>query len=228
MTPTDSSRTPGDALEVTTSLQARLLSDPASRAFFLPFLARTRSVKAAAEEVGCPLDAMHYRVRRFLGAGLLRIVEERPRAGRAIKLYRSVADALYVPFALTPYAELEERIRRDVLAVDERVVAALGRAVRASGLEGRRLYRQPDGEVVVDAAGDARPRAGWRDMVLAWPEHQPVAERLDGELELTHAEARELLLACQALADRYAGRDDADGGRRRSYHFQFTVVPWER
>ncbi|HKI55965.1 MAG TPA: hypothetical protein VKB31_02345 [Trueperaceae bacterium] len=225
---TDESSSPRAApWQVRTAHQARLLSDPSSRRYFLPFLAQTRSVKAAAEEAGCKLDAMHYRVRRFLGAGLLRVVAERPRAGRAIKLYRSVADALYVPFWLTPYAEIEERIRRDVLAEDERVVAALARGVRASGLEGRRIYRRDDGEVMVDSAAHVGPRREWSAMVRAWPEHLPVAERIGAELELTHAEARELLLAFQELADRYRRRDVAvDGGRRR-YHYQIAVVPWD-
>lgn len=227
MTPDNSSRSDGSAREAGTPEQAKLLSDPVSRAFFVPFLARTRSVKEAADEVECALDAMHYRVRRFLAAGLLEVVGERARAGRPIKLYRSVADAFYVPFALTPYAEIEERIRRDVLAEDQRVVAALARAVRASGLEGRRIYRLDDGEVMIDAAADLGPRADWGDMVRAWPEHVPVAERIDGELELTHAEARALLLAFRSLTDRRQAEGSEHGGKRRTYHYQYALVPWD-
>lgn len=226
MTPQDSSRRTEHGWEVGTAEQAGLLSDPAARTYFVPFLARARSVKAAAEEVGCRLDAMYYRVRRFVRAGLLRVVEVTPRAGRPIKLYRSVADAFYIPFRLTPYAEIEERIRRDVQAEDARLVVALARAVRASGLEGRRLYRAPDGEVMMEASGDPGPRDDWAATVRAWPDHRPVAERVSGELELTHAEARALLLAFGELAARYrAPEHDVD--TRKPYLFQFAVVPWQ-
>lgn len=227
MTPSDSSSSGGPAWEVRTPLQARLLTDATSRAYFMPFLARTRSVAQAAGELGCALDAMYYRVRRFLAAGLLEVVGQRRRAGRPIKLYRSVADAFYIPFALTPFTEIEERVRHDVAAEDEAVVAALARALRDYGLEGRRLYRLPDGEDMMESAADAGEAREWRQVVRSWPAHRPVAERTSSELDLTDAEARELLLALFALQDRYR-RDRAGKGRRRRYHLQFALVPWER
>lgn len=214
-------------MEVTTAGQARLLSDPTSRAYFFPFLGRTRSVKAAAEEVGCRLDAMHYRVRRFLEAGLVRVVEEVPRAGRPIKLYRSMADSFYVPFDLTPYAEVEERIRRDLREEEERMVEALARAVRLSGVEGRRIYRRADGEVMVGSAADTAPPGDWAETVHAWPRHLPVAERVSGELALTHAEAKALLLAFQSLTERYQGPRQGGEGKRRVYLFHFGLAPRE-
>ncbi|HKI57965.1 MAG TPA: hypothetical protein VKA00_01950 [Trueperaceae bacterium] len=227
MTAPDSSSVPGSAWEVTTALQARLLSDPAGRSYFIPFLARTRSVKAAAAEVGCRLDAMHYRVTRFLAAGLLGVVGETPRAGRPIKLYRSVADTFYIPFGLTPYAELEERIRRDLRSEEDRLVAALAHAVRLSGREGRRIYRSDDGEVMVDAAADTAPPSDWFEMVRSWPPHLPVTERVGGELALTHSEAKELLLAFRALTVRHEGRQTDASGERRVYSFHFDLAPRE-
>lgn len=225
MTVPESSRGPSTSWEVGTAEQARLLSDPGSRAFFVPFLGRTRSVKAAAEEMGCRLDAMYYRVRRFLRAGLLQVVGETPRAGRPVKLYRSVADSFYVPFGLTPYAELEERIRRDLRSEEDRMVKALARAVRLSGREGRRIYRRADGEVMVDSAADTAPPGDWAEMVRAWPPQVPVTERVGGELALTHAEAKALLLGFRSLSERYEGLPE--DGARRVYLFHFGLAPRE-
>jgi hypothetical protein len=86
------------------------LSDPESFRYFEPFIARDRTVKEAAEAVGCNLDTMLYRVRKFLNAGLLKVTRVEKRAGRPIKHYRSTSEAFFVPFEVTPYAELEERL----------------------------------------------------------------------------------------------------------------------
>ena len=222
----DSSSGSRDAWEVRTPLQARLLSDARSRAFFLPFLGRTRSVSEAADEVGCALDAMHYRVRRFLAAELLEIRGERRRAGRPIKLYRSAHDAFYIPFALTPYAELEERILADMIREDERVVRALARALRAGGVEGRRLYRDALGQDRYESAAEAGAARDWHAVMAAWPAHLPVTERFSMELQLTDEEARRLLVDLYALLERHL-RVPPDGRARRTYHAQAGVVPWD-
>jgi len=222
----DSSSSGSDAWEVRTPLQARLLSDARSRAYFLPFLGRTRSVSEAAQELGCALDAMHYRVRRFLAAGLLEIRGERRRAGRPIKLYRSASDAFYIPFTLTPYAELEERILADMIRDDERVVKALARALRVGGAEGRRLYRDADGQDMYESASDARAGRDWHSVMASWPANRPVAERVGMELRLTDDEARHMLIELYEVLQRRL-RIEADGGPRRSYHADIAVVPWE-
>lgn len=226
MIPEDSSRGSGDAWEVRTPLQARLLSDARSRAYFLPFLGRTRSVSEAAQEAGCALDAMHYRVRRFLAAGLLEVRGERRRAGRPIKLYRSVSDAFYIPFALTPYNELEERILADLIREDERVVKALATALRAGGLEGRRLYRGADGQDMYESASGAGAGRDWHAVMEAWPANRPVTERVSLELRLTDEEARRMLVELYEVLERYHALDD-DARPRRSYHGQLAVVPWD-
>lgn len=222
----DSSSVSDDAWEVRTALQARLLSDARSRAYFLPFLGRTRSVSQAAQEVGCALDAMHYRVRRFLAAGLLEVREVRRRAGRPIKLYRSVRDAFYIPFALTPYNELEERILADVIGEDERVVKALARALRAGGHEGRRLYRGADGQDMYESAADANVARDWRTVMATWPSNLPVSERVGMEFQLTDEQARRMLVEIYDVLERYRMME-VEGRPRRTYHANVAVVPWE-
>ena len=135
--------------------QAKLLSDPKSFRYFDPFIAQTRTVTAAAEEVGCNLDAMLYRVKTFTKAGLLKIECEEKRAGRPIKYYRSSFDAYFVPFEVTPYAGLEERIREMRQANGESLVPAMARLLREFGWEGQRIYRHPQGAVWRESALDA-------------------------------------------------------------------------
>lgn len=95
------------SLTVTTAEAAELLTDPVLQRYFAPFIARECTVAQAAGELGLTTNSLLYRVRRFQAAGLLKVVRETPRAGRAVKVYRSVADTFYVPFALTRAETLE-------------------------------------------------------------------------------------------------------------------------
>ena len=88
-------------LTVTTADAAELLTDPALQRYLVPFIARECTVAQAAKELGLATNSLLYRVKRLQAAGLLRVVHEVPRAGHAVKVYRSVADAFYVPFAIT-------------------------------------------------------------------------------------------------------------------------------
>src|SRR5690606_28325481 len=104
---------------VTDPEQARLLNDADSKRLIPPLMshaptitaaARDLTVTAAARETGVDTNAVLYRVRQFLRAGLLKVVREVKRPGRPIKVYRSAHDAYFVPYELTPFASLEERM----------------------------------------------------------------------------------------------------------------------
>lgn len=127
---------------VVTEQQARLLTDPRSKAFFKPFLARECSASQAARAVGCPLTTMHYRIKTFLKAGLLSVVREEKRKGRAIKVYRSVHNAYFIPFSLTPYATLEERLEAQAAPLFANLLGAYADAIRQSGRYGHFVFRQ--------------------------------------------------------------------------------------
>ena len=94
-------------LTVVTAEAAELLTDPLKQRYLEPFLARDCTVAQAARELGVTANSLLYRVKLLQAAGLLRVVREVPRAGRTLKVYRSVADAFYVPFALTKAETLE-------------------------------------------------------------------------------------------------------------------------
>ncbi len=197
--------------------QVRLLTDAKSRAFFEPFLARERSVADAAGEVGCKLDTMLYRVGRFQEAGLLTVAREQPRAGRAIKLYRSVADGFFVPLSATPFADLEERLRAQLEPQWRRSARAIARWLRTYGWEGQRFYRDGQGVVWSESA---------RDLSTQFDPEDPAAPALfdiHGEVALRPSEAKALQLELHRLWQRY--RDKAEGRPGQRYLVQLSFVP---
>ena len=121
--------------------QAQLLTDPKSKAFFKPFLARECSTSQAAEAVGCPLTTMVYRIKTFLQAGLLEVTREEKRKGRAITHYRSVHSAYFIPFSLTPYATLEERLEAQAAPLFANLLRAYADAITQSGRYGHHIFR---------------------------------------------------------------------------------------
>ncbi len=197
--------------------QARLLSDVKTRAYFEPFLAREMSVSAAAREVGCSLHAMLYRVRVFVGAGLLRVTREEARAGRSIKHYRSAHDAYYIPLEITPYAELEERLRAQFMPSAELLIRAWSHLLREVGQRGRRLYRDSAG-FICSNSGDEKQHF----LDYANPDFPAVFDFFL-ELHLPQDEAKQLQLELLALYQRYLPYQEKSGNK--AYLFQAALVP---
>ena len=143
-----SSRVPADVYVVETAEQARLITDPVSVRFFKPFLAAKKTMAEVAEELGCPLSTLYYRVRRFVEAGLLIVVEERKRKGRAMKVYSSPKPKVFVPFVLTPHATLEEGLAEQLMPVWQTVQAGLAQTYGHERAQGRKLFRDEHGVVL--------------------------------------------------------------------------------
>ena len=222
----DSSRPPGEFFRAHTAEQARLLTDDAATRFLEPFLGRERSASQAARELGVPIDTLLYRVSRFLEAGLLEIVREEPRAGRPIKIYRTVADGFYVPFELTSYAEHEEQMREQLRSGEEVIVRAASRLLREIGEEGRRIYRTSDGDVWYQSAGDEGKRLEWGDYERMKQMPGPAFEAFAGELTLSDDESKEMLVTLYRLYERFerTSRENVRGERGRPFLFRFQLA----
>ena len=202
--------------------QARLLSDPKSFSYFEPFIARTKTVKAAAEEVGCNLDTMLYRVKTFLKARLLEVVREEKRAGRPLKHYRSSSDAYFVPFEVTPYAGLEERIFEMRRANEATIVPAIARLLREFGWEGQRFYRDNKGEVWRESAldeGVSRPD-------LDNP-RLPIGRQVFDELHLLDEDARALQRELFRTWERYRAKDSQGSSNHKKYALELAFLKLE-
>ncbi|CAA9325373.1 MAG: hypothetical protein AVDCRST_MAG61-2566, partial [uncultured Friedmanniella sp.] len=164
---------------VSDQTQARFLTDPAKKTFFVPFLARERRVAEAAAEVGCSINRMLYQVRTLLGSGLLEVVREERRAGRAVRVYRSVHDAYFVPFSATPYDTLEQRILVQGDPIWAGLIAAYADALRRSQRHGHLLRRVGELVQTTDQLPDSTPSG----QALFWS---------DSTITIRDADARQL------------------------------------
>jgi hypothetical protein len=185
--------------------QARFLTDPAKKTFFMPFLARERRIAEAASEVGCSINRMLYQVRTLLGCGLLQVLREEPRAGRAVQVYRSVHDAYFVPFAATPYDTLEQRITVQGDPIWSGLVAAYADALRRSRRHGHLLRRVGDWVQTTDQLPDSTPSGQalfWSDSTI--PLRDADARQIGEEVRQWYEKAQRL--SSGARDDRTARR----------------------
>lgn len=204
---------------VTDPRQARLLSEPRFQAAFRQFLAREASATAAARELGLDLDAMLYRVRLLLGAGLLEVVRHQKRNGRPIKVYRSVHDEYFVPYDVTPFADLQERLWLQAEAELRQRVAIQARRLRASGASGQRLYRDEHGDTWSVSADEPGQLLDW----LA--PSRPAAIDYWTDMQLTEAQGRELQRLLFETLQRFTLAGAQDHTPTKRYRLNVALLP---
>ena len=140
-------------LIVTSPEAADALVNPLTLRQLEPFLGRNCTVSQAAEETGAKANTVLSRMRRFVTLGLLKVVREEKRKGRAVKVYRSAADVFFVPFETTSAESLEAMMReRDSYwetLLRRGVVRARAEDV---GTWGTRVYRDERGRLQVQTA----------------------------------------------------------------------------
>lgn len=177
---------------------AALLVNPVSRHYYSPFLARTRSVGEAAQELGCVLDTLLYRVKTFVKVGLLEVVGARRRAGRVVRLYRTAHDAYFIPHAVTPFATLEERLYATTEPHLRAWARSTARRLQTRGVEGTRLYRDAYGQVWSEGAADEHSVGGLNPEQLNDPARPPAFD-VTTPLYLSTDEARAVQAALAGL-----------------------------
>lgn len=166
------------SLTVTEPAVAAALMNPRTLRQLEPFLNCERTVLEAARESGVKPNTMLARVKRFVTLGLLVVAREVPRAGRAVKVYRTSAESFFVPYEITPSETLEvsmqERERYWERLLRKNVVRVRSEDV---GSWGTRIYRDTRGRLQVQAAltpvqnytmlAPERPAAlsAWRDAI---------------------------------------------------------------
>lgn len=87
---------------------AAFLLSAKTQQFLIPFVGKERSVSNAAKELGISMSSLIYRVHQLLGYGLLKVVREEPRGGRAIKIYTSTAKSFFVPFRVAQVDTIDD------------------------------------------------------------------------------------------------------------------------
>ncbi len=234
MTEEDSGRPPAETFHtVADTEQARLLSNRGSFRFFEPFIAKEQSATAAAAEVGCALDTMLYRIKTFLRAGLLQVAKLEKRAGRPVKHYRSAYDAYFIPFEVTPFANLEERMREHYRSLEAVTVPAAAKLLRKSGLEGYEFYRHAETGTVWGSS--AARRGELSDLLrLFHNPHDPeirdayrgmLGGDFNSELYLTYDEAKALMLRFYELRSEAVANQPKPG--TNTYLLSVRFLPLE-
>ena len=102
-------------MRVTDPEAGALLADDRMRALILLFAAEPLTLAEAAAKGGMDLKRLHHHAGRCRSAGLLKVVGERRRPGRSMKLYQAAAESFFVldehlpaPFTLTLSDELRQ------------------------------------------------------------------------------------------------------------------------
>ena len=218
----DSSRPTSEAFyRVQSEEQAQLLSDPGGSRFLHPFIGRENTVAAAAQTLGCSLQTMHYRVKQLLAVGLLEVVRVQKRAGRAVKHYRAVSDAFFVPDDLTHYADLEERFLADLRPTLAAIARGLAEGIRCEGRTGQCLFQ--DGREGVASYGCVERLDQVIEFNLDYPYKRPNTDRR-GDIYLTDEEARALGQELNSLFERYVQLPRSGSESLDAYTFLYALV----
>ncbi|MEO1352988.1 MAG: hypothetical protein AAFW84_30200 [Cyanobacteria bacterium J06635_15] len=101
---------------ITDPVAADVLVNTQTRKLITPFLGKAQTVAVAANELDMSTSALLYQVNKLLNLGILKIVREEPRAGRASKIsragraskiYSTTSPSYFVPFRVTRAETLE-------------------------------------------------------------------------------------------------------------------------
>lgn len=94
--------------KVTDPAAVRYLTDIEHLRYLEPFIGAARTVTDVAAQLEVKANSLLYRVNRMVELGLLEVERFKKRKGRAVKHYRSSADAFFVPYAATNAVRPEE------------------------------------------------------------------------------------------------------------------------
>ena len=106
----------------------------------------------AARLLGKKPNSVLYRVKRWRALGLLRVQREEKRRGRAVKLYRSAADAFFVPHSASSSETPVELLRYTNAPYLEALYRGVVSAARALSPDWGVQVSRPGGEVKISAA----------------------------------------------------------------------------
>lgn len=197
---------------------ARVLSQARFAAYLAPFMRGPTTQREASEILGTKLNALHHWVRRFEAFGLLRVVEVKARAGRAIRVYEAVAREFVIPVHLVPPRHFEAS---EAAWLGQFRGALEGAAPELTYAGGLHLSLTEDGGLNLD-------RTTWQNAHF-----DPLAEAApavlltwSGGLELTHEEAKGLQRELWMVFERYRRKARQPNGQR--YLLSLGLAPATR
>lgn len=207
---------PPTVLELDNALAARILADPDIAVYLKPFMRQALSLKAAAQECGLPLQAMHYRAQQMLQAGLLQVVGLEARRGRSIKYYQATAQVFRFAIDLVPQSVLEALANH--LSWKQRFERGLAQASQAKDQEHLMVYLDQDGLMIWGSSPDQQEG----QIEFLSDDYPPVLNLWSGGLRLDKTDAKALQRELWELYERYAHRG---GTGRYILHLGLVSAP---
>lgn len=196
-------------MQITDPVMVRSLVRDEAATYLAPFLHDDHSVSEAAALLRLPLARVHYWVRSLYDVGLLEVVAETPRKGRAIKRYRAIATEFVVPAESMPDDYFARVMRRTNAEMTEALTAAGPEWVVA-------------GDFRISATSPVR---GSRERMLKNPQGPRVPIHQSGRgLWITEAQALELIDEITALSERWVEISD-DAGDLQLYQLEIALAP---
>src|SRR5690606_23335468 len=156
------------------------------------------------------------------------VTRQVPRAGRAVKMYRSVGNGLFVPFSVTGAADLEESRRATNMELDARLVHGQTRAMRDAldtpATWGYRVYRDADDGTHFDYAPfDAPDDFDLQQLQLQ--EGSPAVASTWVQMPMRREVAKELQRELIELIGRFRQRPLDEGPGVRDYLVRVALAP---
>jgi len=194
MKPPDWSR----ARRIATRAEASALDHPLRSRLLMACVRDERSLTELAHDLGAPLAKLHYHLAPLLGCGLLTVSRVEPRAGRAVRYYRAVAESFLISLAdmaEAPGARFGRELRQSLDDRGNRANLSLLHYLDENGRGDVRLIDPEEGRAA------RRAFEYWKVLPLTREQRQSLAVEIDalirryetagagqgGELFLVHA-----------------------------------------
>lgn len=202
-----------DVMVVRSLAAVDLLLNVQAARHLAPFMRTEQSLGSAAAELDRPPSSVAYWVGRLVQAGLLIVVREQARAGKAIPFYRAAADEFQVPFDAMPAGTTEEFLHGARKMMVSEFATAVERAARHHFKDGITVSGHPQRGMAINFI---EPKDGATSPVTEWW----------GNVSLTKAEAKELQDEMEALIRRF--NNDHPGKGRSRYLIMVGITPTKR
>jgi hypothetical protein len=188
--------------------QAIALSDVFLSACLQPFLQQASSISAAQQKIQVSHLQMYRAVKKLEGLGLLVVAHAEHRRGKPIKYYRVIAQAFFVPFALTKAESFTRLYQNSSFQNDTRLIEALiaefEETIHLSTHElGIRIFENSKNEPrMIYALGGAESELPGLMQQFLSPQH-PALWSDWAELGLSRQDAKALQLEISQLVQKY-------------------------
>lgn len=176
-----------------------------------PFMRTEQSLGSAAAELGRRPSSLAYWVDRFVRAGLLSVVREQPRAGKAIPFYRATADEFQVPFDSMSPGTAAEFLHGARKVMVQEFAKSVERAARDHFTDGIRVTGHPERGMSISFI-EPKGEGGTSPVTEWW-----------GKVALTKSEADELQKEMETLVSRFSNDRPARGKSR--YLIMVGITP---